>query len=443
MFLTLKGKILVPHTTQCPKVKCTVMLLYNSVTYLEEGQSLTISTESSTRGFYNTTLLKANTTNGFRIVFHRLYLKSYDDEIRIGTGNDPSDPESIVTTVHRYAYYAEDVYIDTHKMWVVVLGSKQNSYINLKISVTAIDSLNFFPCRSSSMNVSVTLTCDGYYDCDNYEDESSCKYPTSYLQTGEYFIYVNNITRKRLYNAHLFQTNVTNGFQIIFRDLYLYYDEQIQIGNGTDPSDLQSVITTINGYRHCCPSDVYVETSDMWIAIIGGMEYPLLELNAEIISTDLSTLYRCSISDKLFPSSTLCDGFYHCDNFEDELACNHSERFLAAGQFTFITPYFVDSGHFGISVLRTNATALFRLEFQEDHYQRYDETILIGTGNDVKSAIRTFYGHSSYHHDIYVRPNVIWIAVVGHKDYTYYDYNYGNSEINIKVTAIDRSIQVL
>lgn len=24
------------------------------------------------------------------------------------------------------------------------------------------------------MNVSMTLVCDGYYDCDNYEDESSC-----------------------------------------------------------------------------------------------------------------------------------------------------------------------------------------------------------------------------------------------------------------------------
>ncbi|XP_041474773.1 uncharacterized protein LOC121423490 [Lytechinus variegatus] len=259
----------------------------NSVTHLEEGQSLTISTLSYTG--YNTTLLKSNATNGFRIVIHRLYSYNSDDEIRIGTGNDPSDVQSIVTTIYGYEYYVDDVYIHTHKMWVVVIGSKQYGRDDLDLYVTAINLLNFFPCTSSYMNVSVTLICDGYYDCDNYEDESSCKYPTSYLQTGEYFIYVNNITRKRLYNAHLFQTNVTNGFQIIFRDLYLYYDEQIQIGNGTDPSDLQSVITTINGYRHCCPSDVYVETSDMWIAIIGGMEYPLLELNAEIISIDLSS----------------------------------------------------------------------------------------------------------------------------------------------------------
>ncbi|XP_063962898.1 uncharacterized protein LOC129271821 isoform X2 [Lytechinus pictus] len=427
----------------------------NTVTYLEEGQSHSISTPSFTKEFYNTTLLKVNTTNGFRIVFHRLYSNSYDDEIRIGTGNDPSDVQSIVTTIHGYAYYAEDVYIDTHKMWVVVMGSKQYSHLDLDISITAIDLFMSFPCTSSYMNVSVTLVCDGYYDCDNYEDESLCEYPASYLQPGEsYFIYLtHNTTRRRLYNTHFLQTDAINGFQIIFRDLYLNYDEQIQIGKGNDPSDLQSVITTINGYRHCCPNDVYVESSDMWIVIIGGMDYSNLELYAEIISTDLSTLYRCSISDKSVPTSALCDGFYHCDHFEDELACNHSARFLASGQSTFITAYFVDSGHFGISVLSTNVTALFRLEFQEDHRQNSEETILIGTGNDVKSAIRTFHGDTPYHSDIYVGSNVIWIAIVGHKDYNYYgnyhdsyesyydsyDYSYDNSDINLKVTAIDRS----
>nr|XP_054765045.1 uncharacterized protein LOC129271805 [Lytechinus pictus] len=117
----------------------------NPVTHLEEGQSHSISTPSFTREFYNTTLLKANTSNGFRIVFHRLNIDSYDDEIRIGTGNDPSDLESIVTTVHGYASYADNVYIDTHKMWVVVIGSQQyghSSYIVLDMDVTVIDLLS-------------------------------------------------------------------------------------------------------------------------------------------------------------------------------------------------------------------------------------------------------------------------------------------------------------
>eukprot|EP00057_Strongylocentrotus_purpuratus_P008150 XP_011662624.1 PREDICTED: fibropellin-3-like [Strongylocentrotus purpuratus] len=44
----------------------------------------------------------------------------------------------------------------------------------MDVGVTAIDLLNFFPCSGSNINVSVTLVCDGHYDCDNYEDESSC-----------------------------------------------------------------------------------------------------------------------------------------------------------------------------------------------------------------------------------------------------------------------------
>nr|XP_054764803.1 uncharacterized protein LOC129271491 [Lytechinus pictus] len=113
-----------------------------------------------------------------------------------------------------------------------------------------------------------------------------------------------------------------NGFQIIFRDLYLYYDEQIQIGKGTDPSDLQSVITTINGYRHCCPNDVYVESSDMWIVIIGGMDYSNLELYAEIISTDLSNLQECGKTGLSFSNNDRCDEVFTCPDFADEEECS-------------------------------------------------------------------------------------------------------------------------
>ena len=38
---------------------------------------------------------------------------------------------------------------------------------------------DFFPCSGLNMNVSVTLVCNGHYDCDNYEDESSCSEYTS------------------------------------------------------------------------------------------------------------------------------------------------------------------------------------------------------------------------------------------------------------------------
>lgn len=55
----------------------------------------------------------------------------------------------------------------------------------------------------------------------------------------------------------------------MFQDLYLSDGVQIQIGTGHDPSDTQSVITTIHGYINYRPDDVYVYTREMWFAEIG------------------------------------------------------------------------------------------------------------------------------------------------------------------------------
>eukprot|EP00057_Strongylocentrotus_purpuratus_P015633 XP_011670107.1 PREDICTED: probable G-protein coupled receptor 128 [Strongylocentrotus purpuratus] len=157
--------------------------------------------------------------------------------------------------------------------------------------VTAIDALNFFPCSRSNMNVLVTLVCDGYYNCDNYEDESSCNYSATYLQEGEsHIIALPLTTTRRLYNATLIQTNATNGFQVVFQYLRLSrYDDLVQIGTGNDPSDIQSVITTINGYSSYA-NDVYVGTNKMWFAAIGAKRFPSLRMDVEIISIDLSVL---------------------------------------------------------------------------------------------------------------------------------------------------------
>nr|XP_054765064.1 uncharacterized protein LOC129271826 [Lytechinus pictus] len=299
--------------------------------------------------------------------------------------------------------------------------------------LVACERWNSFPCTSSCyMNVSVTLVCDGYYDCDNYEDESLCEYPSSYLQTGEYFIYVNNVTRKGSYNAHLFQTNVTNGFQIIFRDLYLYFDEKIQIGTGTDPSDLHSVITTINGYRHCCPSDVYVESSDMWIARIGGIEYPLLELNAEIRSTEIFEIFPCSLSNMDVPMAMVCDGYYDCDHYEDESNCNNPVTHLEEGQSLTITSLSNTRGFYNTTLLKANTTNGFRIVFHRLNLN-YDDEIRIGTGNDpsdLESIVTTVHGYASYAKDVYIDTHKMWVVVIGSKQ---------NSHINLKisVTAID------
>ena len=98
----------------------------------------------------------------------------------------------------------------------------------------------------------------------------------------------------RLYKASILQTNATNGFRVVFRDLLLNSAE-VQIGTGNDPSDIQSGITTIHGLITYEPDDVYVETNEMWFTAIGPKDHhSLLRMDVEIISIDLSS--KCWIN---------------------------------------------------------------------------------------------------------------------------------------------------
>ncbi|XP_030851574.1 uncharacterized protein LOC115928482 [Strongylocentrotus purpuratus] len=131
----------------------------------------------------------------------------------------------------------------------------------------------------------------------------------------------------RLYNAFLLQTNTTYGFRIVFQYLYLEYDgDEVQIGTGNDPSDIQSVIKTIHGYTRYAPDDHYVGTNEMWFAIIAAKSFTTVRIDVEIIAIDLSTLFDCSSSNMSVSPTVLCDGIYHCDHFEDELACSKSKH---------------------------------------------------------------------------------------------------------------------
>ena len=81
-----------------------------------------------------------------------------------------------------------------------------------------------------------------------------------------------------------------NGFQVVFRSLNLRYaSDQIEIGTGNDPSDIQSVITTFYGYRNTAPDDVYVDTNEMWFAAIAGTSNSRLRMDVRIFANDLSS----------------------------------------------------------------------------------------------------------------------------------------------------------
>ena len=120
-------------------------------------------------------------------------------------------------------------------------------------------------------------------------------YSSTYLQGDEsYFLTIPSTSTRRFFNTSLFQTSSTNGFRVLFQELYLSgYDNIVQIGTGLDPSNTQSVVTTISGYRNYA-DDVYVETNEMWFTVIGGQTFSRLRMDVEIIAIDLSSEYDCS-----------------------------------------------------------------------------------------------------------------------------------------------------
>ncbi|XP_030850107.1 uncharacterized protein LOC105441054 [Strongylocentrotus purpuratus] len=294
-----------------------------SATYLQEGESHIISLLPDTRprGLYNATLIQTNATNGFQVVFKDLLLIN-DDLVQIGTGNDPSDIQSVIATIHGYRYQASDIYINSNEMWFAAIIGWQYGRYRVDVGVTAIDMLNLFPCSGSNMNVSVTLVCDGYYNCDNYEDESSCNYSTTYLQEGEsHIISLPLTTTSRLHNVTLIQTNAKKGFHVVIQYLYLANVDLVQIGTGDDPSDINSVITTIHGPK-IYADDIYVHSNEIWFAAIGGLQYSRIRMDVGVTAIDLLNFFPCSGSNMNVSVTLVCDGYYDCDNYEDESSCS-------------------------------------------------------------------------------------------------------------------------
>ncbi|XP_030841959.1 uncharacterized protein LOC115924201 [Strongylocentrotus purpuratus] len=301
----------------------------NSAPFLQEGEShfISLPTTTTTR-FYDATLLQTNATNGFQVVFQSLNLY-YADKIEIGTGNDPSDIQSVITTFYGYRTTApDDVYVNTNEMWFATIGAIKSSRLQMVVEIFSNDLSTVFPCSRSNRNVSRAVVCDGLYQCDRYEDELVCDNSAPFLQEGEsHFISLPTTTTTRFYDGTLLQTNATNGFQVVFQSLNLYYaDDKIEIGTGNDPSDIQSVITTFYGHRTTAPDDVYVNTNEMWFAAIGAIQSARLQMDVEIFSNDLSTVFACSKSNINVSRAVVCDGLYQCDRYEDEVPCGKSKE---------------------------------------------------------------------------------------------------------------------
>ena len=72
-------------------------------------------------------------------MFHYLYLQYGDETVQIGTGQDPSDSQSVITTIHGFTSRTPDVYVGTNEMWFTVIGVKVDTRFWMDVEIISID----------------------------------------------------------------------------------------------------------------------------------------------------------------------------------------------------------------------------------------------------------------------------------------------------------------
>ena len=61
-------------------------------------------------------------------------------KVEIGSGNDPSDIQSVITTFYGYRNIApDDVYVDTNEMWFAAIAGTSNSRLQMDVRIFAND----------------------------------------------------------------------------------------------------------------------------------------------------------------------------------------------------------------------------------------------------------------------------------------------------------------
>ena len=72
----------------------------------------------------------------FESCFTMFFIYNGDVTVQIGTGNDPSDNQSVITNINGYTNPApDDVYVGTSQMWFAVIGAKVNTFLAMDVEI--------------------------------------------------------------------------------------------------------------------------------------------------------------------------------------------------------------------------------------------------------------------------------------------------------------------
>ncbi|XP_041475218.1 uncharacterized protein LOC121423798 [Lytechinus variegatus] len=422
---------------------------------LHEGESFGINVANDARRSYNTTILRTNSTLGFRVHFGFYYDVWYGARIAVGTLNNSSPIYQLsFSSSYYYSYYDYGLYVTTNEIWIAIIGGDYPNYGFTEIIFTSVDVSDLYTCPGNPhIGFPQSKLCDGRYDCSNYEDELSCN-QSSVLINGDPF-YFSVFEYQRFYRDWLFETNTGNGFRVglsYYVDYcnYEYYGHKftVIIGTGKDSSNQGSVFQTftINDnhwsyyWRY---EELHVASQDIWIVLIGPQfveHYYCDSLYLDITAVNMSGWIPCKDSRTSVPPDYECNGRYECDDYGDETSCDHSPTIISEGESYAISDLELFEREYHAFILQTNQYSGFHIRFQHISLGCCEERVQIGTGTDLsdeESVIMSIQGYTNYVDDVYVNTTHMWVVMTGQKDSAYYDYP--NGHVDIIVTAISLS----
>nr|XP_054765059.1 uncharacterized protein LOC129271821 [Lytechinus pictus] len=431
----------------------------NAEVVLHEGESFGIKVVNAARRSYNTTILRTNSTLGFRVHFGSSdYWDGYGARIAIGTRNNSSPIYEWSSTSNYYYFYNDyDVYVTTNEIWTAIIGGVYHAYGSMEIDVTSVDIPDLYTCPGNPhIGIPQSRLCDGRYECSSYEDELSCNESAILINNETFYFSVYHwyYDYQRLYRDWLFETNTGNGFRV---DLYKYVEcfdyycghdgvFTIIIGTGKDSTNQESVYQTFTtktthwGF-YTYYEELYVESQEIWIVLIGpqlvgNADYGVL--NLDINAVNMSGWIPCKDSKTSVSPDYACNGRYECDDYGDEISCDRSPTIISEGESYAISDLELFEREYHALILQTNQYSRFHIRFQHISLGCCDERVQIGTGSDLsdeESVIMSIQGYTNYVDDVYVNTTHMWLVMTGHKD----SDNYPNGHVDMIVTAISLS----
>ncbi|PIK33158.1 hypothetical protein BSL78_30029, partial [Apostichopus japonicus] len=248
---------------------------------------------------------------------YRLY-----STLRVGSGSNFNDPDTIIRIFSSYFNNDGFIYIGSAEMWLTLDGGSSAS---ATIIVTVISRSELFNCGSMNGFVATEKLCDSAWDCPTGLDESDCE-PTYLIETDRHGISSYNSYRddEGLTNSWTFE--VPDGFEAVLTSINVNVRYTIiALGAGMDPTNSSSHLYYV---LDSSSPDLVVPENKFWIKFIRVRSYGTSSTSVDITLRPLQIggcqdeEFMCTFTRECISSNQTCDGTTNCLDKSDETSCH-------------------------------------------------------------------------------------------------------------------------